>query len=368
MKKIPSFIRVGLFLAFLAFCGFQVVKAATAAPLTIPIAKDAEKSERTAVSRVGGSDLKDPMPPLASDTIGGNGVVEPASRETKVAAQVSAVVEKVLVVEGQQVKANEVLVQLSNAVELAAVGAAEAEVAAERANFSRAARGLRVEDRDAVAAEAQAAQSRAELSSSVLVRTEQLAKSGASSTEELDRARRAAQTDAATFKAAESRLRAAAAGSRNEDISFARARVAAAEARVAQAKAALERLTIRAPLNGEVLQVKIRPGELYSFSGGEPLLVLGDTSKLHVRMDVDERDVARLKIGQAAFVRADAYGETRFTGRVLEIGRRFGRKNIRTDDPTEKNDIKILEVVIELDTHERLMPGQRVVSFITVQR
>jgi HlyD family secretion protein len=215
-----------------------------------------------------------------------------------------------------------------------------------------------------VAAEAQSARSRAELSAGIASRTEQLGKSGAATPDELERARRQAQADQATFKATEARLRAAEAGSRVEDIGFQRARVMAAEAKLAQAQANVERLAIRAPLEGEVLQVKVRAGELYNFAGVEPLLVMGDTSKLRVRMDVDERDIARVANGAKAWVTADAFGTRRFTGTVVEIGRRFGRKNVRTDDPVEKNDTKILEVVIELDSSDLLVPGQRVTSFI----
>jgi HlyD family secretion protein len=81
-------------------------------------------------------------------------------------------------------------------------------------------------------------------------------------------------------------------------------------------------------------------------------------------MDVDERDIARVAVGKSAWVTADAFGATKFAGKVTEIGRRFGRKNIRTDDPTEKNDTKVLEVVLELEGHSQLVPGQRVTSYI----
>ncbi|MEN9800516.1 MAG: hypothetical protein RL653_4213, partial [Pseudomonadota bacterium] len=138
-----------------------------------------------------------------------------------------------------------------------------------------------------------------------------------------------------------------------------------AEARVAQARAQLERLAVRAPLAGEVLQVKVRAGELYSFQGAsEPLVIMGDTAGLRVRMDVDERDVARVKQGAAAWVTADAFGDQRFAGKVVEVARRFGRKNVRTDDPTERNDTKILEVVVELESPAGMRVGQRVTGFI----
>lgn len=366
LNRLPPFVRVSLFLLLLGTCGAQIVRNATAAPVTQPVQKDVLKAERQAVSRVGGSDVTSPLAE-GKDLIGGNGVVEPAQRETRLAAQVSAIVQRVLVKEGQRVVAGEPLVQLADTVERAAQEAAEAELTAERANLARTLKGLRIEDREAVAAEAQAAKSRAELSAGVLVRTEQLAKSDAATPDELERARRQAQTDQANYKATDARLRGAEAGSRGEDVAFARAKVAAAEARAAQARATVERLVVRAPSDGEILQVKVREGELYSFQGSEPLLILGDTRKLRVRMDVDERDVARVGVGESAFVTADAYGARRFGGKVVEVGRRFGRKNVRTDDPIERNDTKILEVVIELDSNELLVPGQRVTSYVSAR-
>ena len=42
----------------------------------------------------------------------------------------------------------------------------------------------------------------------------------------------------------------------------------------------------------------------------------------------------------------------------------MGRKNVRTDDPTERIDTKILEVVLELDEREGLFPGLRVVGYV----
>ncbi len=364
LNKIPSAVRIGLFLLLLATCGAQIVRASAAPSVTKPVESDIDKSARVASSRVGGEDVRGTVP-AAGKWIGGNGVVEPAARETKVAAQVTAVVQRVLVNEGDHVEAAQVLLELANGVELAALAAAEAEESAERANLSRSLKGLRIEDRDAVSAEARAARSKADLVASVLQRTEQLAKSGATTADELERARSQAQSEMAAANAVEARLRAAEAGSRREDIAFQRARLAAAEARKMQAKASLDRLVIRAPIAGEVLQVKVREGELYSFQGSEPLVVMGDTKVLRVRMDVDERDIAKLKIGNAAYATADAFGDEKFEGQIVEVGRRFGRKNIRTDDPIEKNDTKVLEVVVQLKGNTKLIVGQRVVTFLS---
>jgi HlyD family secretion protein len=83
-------------------------------------------------------------------------------------------------------------------------------------------------------------------------------------------------------------------------------------------------------------------------------------------MDVDERDIGRVELGATAIVRAIAFPNHDFRARVVEIGRRMGRKNVRTDDPTERNDTKILEVVLALDAPEGLVVGQRVTSLVEV--
>ncbi len=90
--------------------------------------------------------------------------------------------------------------------------------------------------------------------------------------------------------------------------SVARARVASAEAAIRQARAEWEaaqterdRLTVRAAVAGEVLQVNIQPGELLAAAGiSSPPMILGETSLLHVRVNIDENDAWRIKPGSRA--------------------------------------------------------------------
>ena len=90
--------------------------------------------------------------------------------------------------------------------------------------------------------------------------------------------------------------------------------------------------------------IKYRVGEYHSPGNPDPLLTLGDTRKLCVRMDVDERDIGKIARRRRVRVIADAFPGIKFPGTVLEVGRHvMGRKNIRTDDPTERIDTKILE-------------------------
>ena len=352
-----------IFLLVLGFLAFSIVRPFVGPAPTVPRAGDVSNADRTSVPASGHDEQTD-LP--QGVYVGGNGVVEPAQPETKVAAQLSGRIAQVLVKEGDRVVAGQPLVRMEAAVEKAALDAAAADLATAQATFSRVAHGLRAEDVDAANAEAASAKARSDNSAEIYERTAKLAKDGVVTADELDRAKGAADSDAAGYKASLARAHAATAGSRYEDVAEAKSKVVAAQARRDQAQAMLDRLTVGAPIAGEILRVKYRDGEYYNVQGSEPLLILGDTSKLRVRMDVDERDVGKLKMGATAFAVADAYRGARFSGKVTEISRRMGRKNIRTDDPVERIDTKILEVVFDLDDPTQLVPGLRVMSYLDV--
>jgi len=114
-----------------------------------------------------------------------------------------------------------------------------------------------------------------------------------------------------------------------------------------------------------VLRVMTRAGER-SEAAGPALVVLGDLSRLRVRLDVDERDVGKVRVGQRGYVLAPGGGAQRIAGVVEEISLRMGRKNQRTDEPTERIDTKILEVVLGLDSGRGLVAGQRVTGYLGV--
>jgi multidrug resistance efflux pump len=338
-------------------CSAIIARSVLAGPTTTIRPEDKVKATRL-VAPLSGADERVPLQPPR--LVGGYGLVEPADREIKVAAATGGRIAAIPVAEGQWVEAGQALVQLDASIEAASLNAAEADVAAARAELARVGRGLRKEEAEALAADARAAQARAELAAGVLARLEQLG--DASSADQLDRARRQAQSDAMTSVAADARARAAL-GGRREEIEAARARLAAADARREQARASLERLTVKAPSPGKILQIKLRPGEYYTPGGADPLLILGDTRTLRARVDIDERDIARVRLGAPAFVTADAFPDQKFPGKIVQIGARIGRKNLRTDDPVERLDTKILEVVIELEERERLLPGLRVAGY-----
>jgi HlyD family secretion protein len=347
--------------AVLALLMGVLAKNVAAGSATSPRQAEMKRSERTEVPVEG---VDERAPPAGASSVCGSGVVEPADRETKAAGQVGGRIARIDVKEGDIVGEEDPIAELESGNEKAQLAAAEGDLLVMRATLTRTVRGLRREDIDAAVADAEAAKERARLSAGTLARTAQLAETASATPDELDRAVRQAATDDQTWKAAEARREAAVRGGRSEDVVVADAQVAAATARRDQARATLERLTIRSPIRGQVLQLKFRAGEYYNPLGSEPLAVIGDMSKLRVRTDVDERDVGRVRLGEPAFVALTAFPGRKFAGHVVEIGRRMGRKNVRTDDPTERIDTKILEVVIDLDDREDLVPGMRVTSYL----
>jgi multidrug resistance efflux pump len=289
-------------------------------------------------------------------------------REIKVAAEVAGRVARVFVQEGDHVEAGAVLLSLCNSVEKAALEVTDAQLKAARVELLRTVRGMRKEDVDAVVADTAAGRVRVENSQDSVERVRKLARTGAATPDELDRSEKQAELDRRLLDVAEARRKAALAGGRTEDNWIAQARFAEAEARREQANDVLERLTVRAPIASEILQVKYRVGEYYSPGGMDPLIILGNTSSLRVRMDVDERDIAKVALGSKSFVISNAFLGRRFPGKVVEIGKRMGRKNVRSDDPTERIDTKILEIVIELSDKSGLVSGQRVMSYVEASK
>lgn len=292
------------------------------------------------------------------------GRVEPISEELEVAAEVSGRIAALLVEEGDGVEAGAVIARLESADHEARLASAKAALEVAQAEELRLVNGARTEERRE--ARAAAEQADAALAQAVREHQRRVRAADVIPREELDRA--ASDVDLARARQAEAweRARLVDAPARSDERARARATVQQARARVLEAQALLAKTIIRAPIGGTVLRVVRRPGESVSVEGpdGAHLVTMADLSVLRVRADVDERDVAHPKVGRAAYVTADAYADQHFTGRVVRVGEMLGRKNIRSERPTEKVDTRVLETLIELDRGQRLPIGLRVDAFI----
>lgn len=137
-----------------------------------------------------------------------------------------------------------------------------------------------------------------------------------------------------------------------------------ARANVALAATQLDRTRIRAPKAGTVLQLNAKEGEIVSPSPDQPLVVVGDMSVVRVKAEVDDGDVAKIKVGQKAFVRSINYPGKDFEGTVTALAPAMATPRIHPRGPRRSSDIEVLEMTIELDGAVPLLPGMRVDAFV----
>lgn len=298
--------------------------------------------------------------------IAGPGRVEPSSEDIKIGSELSGRLKVVNVEEGDAIRRGQVLAELENADYRAQVESARANVIAKEATLRKVINGARRQERDQAWSSVNEAKAVMENAKSELRRRQELFSAGVVSREELDRYARQADVAQAKYDAAVQQHALVDDHAREEDRSFAEADLKLAEAQRDEAQARYDKTFIRSPIDGSVLRKHHRSGESVSNSSTvpDPILTVGDRKTLRVRVDVDETDVSRVRVGQKAYVTADAFGQRKFWGRVVRVGQQLGPKNVRTDEPTEKVDTKILETLVELDPGSQLPDGLRVDSFI----
>ena len=295
------------------------------------------------------------------------GRVEAVSEEIRVSSELSGRLRSVDVEEGDRVHQGQVLARLENEDYVARVASAAATLAERPAEHVRTVNGARSQERRAAEANVQAARAVLENARKEAERRRTLADRDMISRDEAERYERVYQVARAEYDRASEEFSLVDADAREEDRQRAEAAVSRAQAQLAEARAYLEKTYVRAPIDGVILRKYRRAGESVSTQFDSPILTLADNSVLRVRLDVDESDVAGLGVGQPAFVTAEAYGSRKFTGHVIRVGRILGRKNVRTDEPSERVDTKILETLVELDPGQSLPLGLRVDSYVEVR-
>jgi RND family efflux transporter MFP subunit len=163
---------------------------------------------------------------------------------------------------------------------------------------------------------------------------------------------------------------------RRNDVRVAQARLAAARASLAAATAArsrvdslIERLTVRAPRDGTVLQVNIRAGEFAGTSPKSPAMIIGDTERLQVRVDVDEQSATRIRPGTAARASLKGKPDVSFPLEFSRIEPFVIPKVSLTGASTERVDTRVLQVIYALQRPDSppVYVGQQVDVFIEAE-
>lgn len=114
-----------------------------------------------------------------------------------------------------------------------------------------------------------------------------------------------------------------------------------ARAELALAENAFKRTRIRAPFDGTVLNVFAKIGQTVGAGVGQPLVTFGDLDHLRVRAEVEERDVAKVRVGQTVIIRADAFPDREFEGTVTEVASALGSPRITSRGPRRPNDVDV---------------------------
>jgi multidrug efflux pump subunit AcrA (membrane-fusion protein) len=147
----------------------------------------------------------------------------------------------------------------------------------------------------------------------------------------------------------------------------ARARVEAASAQIQVIATQIERSVVRAPIDGDVLQVKVHPGEFApaASASATPLVLLGRLKPLHIRVDVDEHEAWRVRTGARAT--AAVRGNVSLTTPLIFV--RFEPfvlpKKSLTGDSTERVDTRVLQVIYRVENDDLpLFVGQQMDVFI----
>lgn len=243
---------------------------------------------------------------LVQSVVTSGRVATPARIE--LGADVSAVVRTVEVEEGQTVRRGERLITLADGEAQAALVQAQAAVAEAQARLAQLER-LTAPAAQASLRQAQAAQQTA---TRELERVKALVAQGFFSRQRLDEAERALVAADSALESA--RLQVQATSGNGVEMQLARTRLEQAQAARATAQARLDRLELRAPDDAVVLLRQAEPG--MAAQPGRALLVLARSGKTRIESTVDERQLALLRVGQAARVRADAYPDQAFDARL----------------------------------------------------
>jgi multidrug resistance efflux pump len=313
-------------------------------------------------------ELPPPIQPAVSpfpNTVAGAGIVEPQTENISIGSPVPGVVVEVLVEVGQKVKSGEPLFRLDDRQLKAELAIRQATLADANAELARLEAMPRTEELPQAEARVREAKADWENWEQQWARGEELVTKNAMAEEEFVERKQSAIQARERYNRAVADYDLLKAGAWEYDKRVAQAAVDEAAAQVKETETELDRLVVRALVDGEVLQVNVRPGEFVGAPPSQALVVLGNVQQLHVRVDIDEYDIPRFV--PEAPARATLKGQPTdfFPLRFVRIEPYVVPKKSLTGDNTERVDTRVLQVIYAIDTlGRRLFVGQQLDVFI----
>jgi multidrug resistance efflux pump len=353
MKRVAKYLLPLFAAAMLALALYHVVSAAQSLPEPTPPVEP----PRSAFSR----------------TVGGAGIVEAWTENISIGTPLPGVVLEVYVpVEkvGQTVKKGDPLFLVDNRQLLATLKYNEANLRAARAQLAKLDAQPRLEEVPPSEAKVSVAEANVAVQEDLAHRARRLRPSGAMNDEDVNQrllTLGVARQQLAQAKAEDALLKA---GAWRFDKDIAAANVALAEAQVHQTKTDLDRVLVRAPCDGVILQVNVRGGEYVGTPPGQALMLLGAIDeKVHVRVDIDEHDIPRFRKSAAAHASPRGNPRIVYPIRFERVEPYVVPKKSLTGDNTERVDTRVLQVIYALEaTDKPVYVGQQMDVFIDAGR
>jgi HlyD family secretion protein len=289
----------------------------------------------------------------AKDVISASGTIE--AIEVNVASKVAGELEERAVDEGARVRAGDKLAAIDHATLDIQLRQAEAGVDLARAQLVLLRNGARREDiRQAEAALEQAAAS-LKVAEDDARRMRELEKTGSVTPKQREDAEARLVVTQAQKNAAAEALQKVRTLARPEEIQAAEARLAQAQAAVDLLKKTIADCTITAPVGGIVTHKAVEVGELVA--QGATIVTLSELDSVYVMIYVTEKELGRVRLGDAAEVIIDAFPDKLFSGKVTYISpeAEFTPKNVQTKEDRVK---LVFGVKVEIENKQGLLkPG-----------
>jgi HlyD family secretion protein len=313
-------------------------------------------------------ELPPPIQPAVSpfpNTVAGAGMVEPETENISVGSPVPGVVVEVIAKVGQKVKAGDPLFRLDDRQLKAQLAIRRAMLEDARAQSKKLDAMPRPEELPPSEAKVLEAKADWENWEQQWSRGEELVTKNAISQEEFMERKQQAIQARERYNSAVAQYDLLKAGAWEPDKRVAQAAIDQAAAQVKDAETDLDRLIIRALVDGEVLQVNVRPGEFVGAPPSQALIVLGNVTQLHVRVDIDEYDIPRYITDAPARATLKGQPNDFFPLKFVRIEPYVVPKKSLTGDNTERVDTRVLQVIYAIQTGgRRLFVGQQLDVFI----
>jgi HlyD family secretion protein len=267
-------------------------------------------------------------------TVSANGKIQP-EKDIKISPYISGEVVELLVKEGNQVRAGDLLAKIDPEIYISAYDQSVASLNTQKANGATA--------------RARLAQVNAQYDNAKLnyERQEKLFKQNVISQSEFDQAKSTYQSLKAQIDAAE------------EDINASGYMVKSSEAAMKRAKEDLSRTAIYAPNNGTVSKLSVEKGERVTgasqFSSGTEIMRIANLNEMEAQVEVNETDIVRVKMGDTALIEVDAYLNRKFKGIVTEIATSANTTGTSVDQVTNFN----VKIHLIKDSYKDLMKSDK---------